>query len=109
MVLRVLAVLVVLAATISALVEAVQTRVPRLLPRWLWVVVIVVVPIIGPLAWFLLGRLRVEGGRSAGPVRRGPVAPDDDPTFLRHLDDEAWVRRNRERREGHPHDEQPTE
>jgi hypothetical protein len=104
---RVVAVLFVLAATISAFIECVQTPVPRLLPRWLWCVVIVVVPVLGPAAWFLTGRVpRTSGG--AGPaVRRGPSAPDDDPTFLRHLDDEAWQRKARERREGGPPEPAP--
>ena len=102
MLLRVAAVLLVLAATISAFVECVQTPVPRLLPRWLWCVVIVVVPVLGPAAWFLAGRVRETGGGGGGrtPSRRGPVAPDDDPSFLRRLDDEAWTRKARERREG---------
>jgi hypothetical protein len=96
-VIRVLAVLLVLAVTITALVECVQTPAPRLLPRWLWFFVVLLLPLIGPAAWFLLGR--VWGGRGMSPARRGPAAPDDDPSFLRQLDDEAWARRARERRE----------
>lgn len=98
--LRVLPVLLVLALTITAIVECVQTPVPRLLPRWLWFVVVVVVPVLGPLAWFALGRLpRPRGTGPSGGTRRGPVAPDDDPSFLRQLEDDAWRRKARERRE----------
>ncbi len=93
-----MAVLLVLALTITALVECVQTPAPRLLPRWLWFIVVLLLPLIGPAAWFLLGR--EWGRRGLAPSRRGPVAPDDDPRFLRELDDEVWKRRARERREG---------
>jgi hypothetical protein len=35
------------------------------------------------------------GGRSFG---RRPVAPDDDPTFLRYLDTQLWEQQQRERK-----------
>ena len=99
--LRVVLVLVVVAMTISATIECAQTRGPRALPRWAWLPIIILVPVIGPVAWFLLGRLR--GGEVGGHTRsrRGPTAPDDDPDFLRRLEDEAWRRRAREHRD-HP-------
>jgi|SRR5680860_619251 len=54
----------------------------RGLPRWVWLVVIVLVPLIGPLLWLFVGR-----GRGTSPVGRSrrTVAPDDDPDFLRSL------------------------
>ena len=55
----------------------------RALPKPAWVVIVVVLPIIGPLLWFLLGRERYGQVRSGG--RSGPVAPDDDPAFLSRL------------------------
>jgi len=48
-----------------------------------WVVIIVVVPFIGALLWFFIGRGRAD----RGSVHRS-VAPDDDPEFLRSLRDE---------------------
>lgn len=50
----------------------------RALPRWLWVVLIVVLPVVGGLLWFLLGR----GGVPVTPSGR-TIGPDDDPEFLR--------------------------
>lgn len=54
----------------------------RALPKPAWVVVVVLLPIIGPLLWFILGRERFGRVRSG---TSGPVAPDDDPAFLSGL------------------------
>jgi hypothetical protein len=58
----------------------------RGLPRGWWIVVILLVPIIGGLLWFIIGRGRAN---RVGPSRGGTVAPDDDVEFLRHLRDDA--------------------
>ena len=66
----------------------------RGLPRPAWVLIILFFPLIGSIAWFLAGRPAkpaTTGG--AWPSVRGfpgrkrprPVAPDDDPDFLRSL------------------------
>ncbi|GEP27645.1 PLDc_N domain-containing protein [Cryobacterium levicorallinum] len=53
----------------------------RGLPRWVWIFVIVLVPLIGPLLWLLVGH-----GRSTPTTRSyRSVAPDDDLDFLRGL------------------------
>jgi hypothetical protein len=60
----------------------------RALPRFLWVLIILFLPIIGPVAWLLAGRPVRSGaaGRPAPrPGRARPVAPDDNPDFLRSL------------------------
>jgi hypothetical protein len=84
----------------------------RLLPKWLWVVVVLLVFLIGPVLYLLVGRPRAEyppgggeGGGSGrrGPGPRGPVAPDDDPEFLRRIDEQSWsarMERLRREREG---------
>lgn len=70
----------------------------RALPRFAWVLIILLLPLVGAGAWFLAGRTRGPGrshpGRSAGtafPRRRSarPVAPDDDPEFLNSLADRS--------------------
>lgn len=72
-------------------------RAPRRLSRAWWVLIIVLLPVAGAVLWFLTGRARPEGGQrgpgrpnggaGGGPRRpRGPIAPDDDPDFLRDLD-----------------------
>ncbi|MDP9797307.1 hypothetical protein J2S43_005819 [Catenuloplanes nepalensis] len=65
----------------------------RRLPRLLWAAVIVLVPVAGPVLWFLAGRARPDEGSEGVPRR--PVAPDDDPDFLRTLDSDK-ARRDRE-------------
>ncbi|WP_308192437.1 PLDc N-terminal domain-containing protein [Gordonia sp. 'Campus'] len=41
----------------------------RLLPRWGWLLVVIVVPIVGTVVWLLFGRPRA---RRRGRARRGP-------------------------------------
>ena len=56
----------------------------RTLPKPLWFLM-VVPPVLGPLAWLLFGRpRRGRGGLSSAPPSR-PIAPDDDEEFLREL------------------------
>ncbi len=52
-----------------------QTR-HRGVPKGAWVAIVILVPVLGGILWFVLGRRR---GGAAGAVRR---APDDDPEFL---------------------------
>jgi len=49
-------------------------------------VVVALLPIVGGVLWLAVGRIRA--GDAAGSVRRGPVAPDDDPEFLSRLNRE---------------------
>ncbi len=66
-----------LVVTVYALVDLTVTddRRIRRLNRVLWVVLIVVLPVIGPAAWLWWGK----GPRS----QARPIAPDDDPRFSR--------------------------
>jgi hypothetical protein len=86
-----------------SLIDAIQSRRDdvRLLPKWLWLIVILVVPLLGAFAWLYAGRPSRASATGSGSVdvRRGPIAPDDDPTFLRTLDDASWSQRMRQRRE----------
>lgn len=83
----------------AALISCLSTEEKiRRMPRWAWVCVIIFVPVIGAVAWFVTGRpvTPAAGGTlsrltrladPAAPARRParPVAPDDDPEFLRSL------------------------
>ena len=80
--LRVLPTLVLLVLTIYALVDCVQTEESRQrnLPKALWLLLILLFPLVGPIAWFLAGRpgpARAVGARTG---RRTRVAPTTTPT-----------------------------
>ncbi len=76
----------------------------RTLPRIVWVIAILLFPVLGALAYFASGRpLRADaGGAAASRWRPGagvaessrpprPLAPDDDPEFLRAMGRQARV------------------
>jgi hypothetical protein len=65
----------------------------RNMPRALWVLVLLFVPLIGPLAYFGWGRPVAAHGGPRRPPR--PASPDDDPDFLRSMNSEQ-ARRDRE-------------
>ena len=80
---------------IYALVDLVQTPDEDVqgLPKLIWVVLIVLIWVIGPAAWLLAGkrgrsllpRLSPRGAGGPGGQAPRPMAPDDDPDFLRGL------------------------
>ena len=104
--LRVLPIVVLLAVYIYALIDLATSPGDevRVLPRPVWLLVILLVPVLGPVSWLVFGRppSRPDGGDGGGGLRDriprpaprppsgyagGPVAPDDDPDFLRKLDE----------------------
>lgn len=83
----------------------------RNLPKLVWLVLVVIVPTVGGLAWLIAGRPSQASARpgstdrrrpwtpadqprprprprSEPPRRSAPRGPDDDPEFLRHLDEQ---------------------
>ena len=91
-----------LALLVYCLIDCIQTDVPRNLSKITWVFVIILVPIVGGIAWLVAGRPEYRASRNvpwpstqtAGfPEYERPrrTAPDDDPAFLagmRASDDE---------------------
>jgi hypothetical protein len=93
--LRILLYAVPLILAVYALVDLVQTDEKDVqgLPKLVWVLLIVLVWVVGPVAWLVAGRKgrglpglppRRTDNPSAGPRGRA-LAPDDDPDFLRGL------------------------
>ncbi len=81
---RALPFVVLLAVTVFALVDAVMTPRQQVARKGWWVTAIVLLPMVGPLAWLVVGRRsRRLPGDPGG--QRPPIAPDDDPDFLRGL------------------------
>jgi hypothetical protein len=89
-----------LAFTVYCLLDVALTESDRVrnLPKATWVPVVLLLPVIGGVVWLLLGRPTGSdlgpGGRRSGrgphPAGRGgprPRGPEDDPRFLRDLDD----------------------
>ncbi|MEO6944693.1 MAG: PLDc N-terminal domain-containing protein [Lacisediminihabitans sp.] len=68
--------------SIYAVIDCAMTdhRRARGIPKPLWVVVILVIPVIGAVLWFIVGK-----DRNAGNAQRRSMAPDDDPAFLKRL------------------------
>lgn len=96
--LRVAGIIVLIAVYIWFVVDVATSPKARVrnLPKAIWLLIVVLVPILGGAIWFLFGRTRpISGGRR---LRRIPTAPDDDPRFLAKLEEDAWRRRMRERR-----------
>ncbi|MEV4459674.1 PLD nuclease N-terminal domain-containing protein [Microbispora sp. NPDC004025] len=65
----------------------------RNLPKFLWVLIVILLADIGALTWLLVGRPRRQhavyaagGGGWAHQSGDVPRGPDDDPEFLRSLD-----------------------
>ncbi|AZK95818.1 MULTISPECIES: PLD nuclease N-terminal domain-containing protein [Streptomyces] len=99
--LRYLPFLLVLALWIYAFIDVLNTpeKEVRNLPKIAWVIIVLLFGevLLGPIAWFVAGRPRRTaayggGGGAFSPGGRrggGWVAPDDNPDFLKSLDDEG--------------------
>jgi hypothetical protein len=116
---RAIPVVLSIALTIFALADCVQSEDEEVrgIPRWAWIILIVLIPWVGPLTWLFVGKDRKWKERAsewstaadpAGGTRRqapgtsphgyaGTSAPDDDLEFLRRLD--ADIRREKRERE----------
>lgn len=83
----VVAVLLMVVLAVYCLIELAQSKSDdvRQLPRGLWAL-IVLIPLLGPVAWLVYGRPNGDRPPPRAPKPRPRViAPDDDPDFLRSL------------------------
>ncbi|GGO89743.1 PLD nuclease N-terminal domain-containing protein [Wenjunlia tyrosinilytica] len=88
---RLLPILLVLGLTIYAFIDCLNTEEDKVrhLPKVAWVLIILLFTIVGPVAWLITGRARTAGGwGGTRPATAGPrfVAPDDNPEFLKSLE-----------------------
>ncbi|MFE7093979.1 PLD nuclease N-terminal domain-containing protein [Streptomyces erythrochromogenes] len=90
--LRYLPFLLILALTIYAFIDCLNTPEEEVkhLPKAMWVIIILLFSIVGPVVWLFAGKKRVaSGGGGRGSRSRGRwVAPDDNPEFLKSLREE---------------------
>ncbi|HLR96017.1 MAG TPA: PLDc N-terminal domain-containing protein [Jiangellaceae bacterium] len=106
---------VALALAVYAAIDCAQTPRDRAkhLPKWAWIILIILIPLAGPAAWLLAGKNRTGGASQPPPP---VVAPDDNPEFLRQLRDideehESMLKdweENLRRREDELRDEDPS-
>ncbi|MBT2441704.1 PLDc_N domain-containing protein [Streptomyces sp. ISL-36] len=88
--LRALIYILPLALTIYAFIDCLNTPEDEAkhLPKVVWVIIILLFWIVGPIVWFAAGKMRrTSVGGGSGTSARW-VAPDDNPDFLKSLKDE---------------------
>ncbi|MEU1081488.1 PLD nuclease N-terminal domain-containing protein [Streptomyces sp. NPDC005908] len=100
--LRVLMFLVPLALSVYAFIDCISTKDEdiRHMPKPLWAILVLLFPLVGSISWLIAGKKRqpADAGGSAwggSGGRRQWVAPDDNPDFLKSLDEDK--NRDRER------------
>ena len=83
--LRILLVVLPLIIQIYCLIDCAQTPQENLrnLPKWGWILIIIVFSLIGSIGYLIAGRAPKRG---FGPgTKRRVLPPDDDPDFLKNL------------------------
>ena len=82
-----LSVIVVAAVIIYAVIDCLMSRAHevRSISKPFWLAVILLLPVLGAILWFLFGRPG-HGPEPKPRAPRRPTAPDDDPEFLRNLE-----------------------
>jgi len=90
---------------VYAIIDVISTdeSVMRNLPKLVWLIIVIFVPVVGPLLWLILGRpqgvsFRPGGENSSSEYRprhppaprpQAPKGPEDSPEFLGQIDDTA--------------------
>ena len=80
---RYLPLIIIAMLMIYCVVEVAQSpgNAVRHMPKWMWAVVVICLPLVGSVLWLLLGRPNRESLGEHNPA----VGPDDDPDFLGRL------------------------
>jgi len=84
---RLLVALLTAGVAVYALVDLVRARADQVqrLPRLIWALLVMTLPLFGGLAYLFLGRADPDALQA--PIgKNGRLAPDDDPDFLATLD-----------------------
>lgn len=73
--------------SIYALVDVVTTPTRRIraLPKWLWMMTVLLLPLVGVALWFGFGRPSRRSHVATTKPDHRVLGPDDDPEFLRSL------------------------
>ncbi|HEY1530628.1 MAG TPA: PLDc N-terminal domain-containing protein [Galbitalea sp.] len=80
---------IALALLIFCLVDAISIYESRIktLNKIAWVFIIILIPILGPILWLLIGKDRSHDRPAERARDARPLAPDDDPVFLKNAAD----------------------
>lgn len=83
---RLLLPFLLVAFSIYTLVDCARTdeTLIRNLPKWAWILIIILIGTLGPIAYWVAGRPKSPHVGRAKPKRR-ILPPDDDPDFLGRL------------------------
>jgi hypothetical protein len=86
--------IILLALWLWAIFDVISTdnTLVRNLPKIVWLLLVIVIPTIGAIAWLLLGRPERAGWRPGTTIERKPpriLGPEDSPQFMSALEDEA--------------------
>lgn len=116
---RLLLVLLAIALTVFAVADWVTRSkewTPGRVNRWLWLAVIVLLPVIGPLVWIIIGLVtRAEANRMPATATPIDLPPDDNPEAISDVANRIVRRQKRTKPEPPPHapgavtDEDPSE
>lgn len=94
-----LAVIALSVITLTDVLRAESDRV-EVMPKTLWVFM-VLIPLFGPIAWYLAGRpAKTDRPRPPGKTKGPAKGPDDDPDFLWKL--EKKMRQSKREQGGEP-------
>ncbi len=98
---RILLVLASIAVTVYAIADWVsrsKTWTPGRINRWVWLAVIIFIPLLGPLAWIITGwvtRAESNRGHYQAPQPQAPMRPDDNPHGVSDVADRIARREKR--------------
>jgi len=84
--------LVLLGLWLFAIFDVISTDAAlcRNLPKFFWLMIVIMLPDIGSIAWLLLGRPELAGfrpGATTMRTTRRPVGPEDAPTYQSRSDE----------------------
>lgn len=94
-----IAVIFLVAIVVYAFIVALRMnprRTPAGINKWVWVIFTLVPPVIGSIIFLVANYVTTArqrptpppAGRGKNPRPQGPIAPDDDPDFLKGLEEE---------------------
>lgn len=96
---RLVLILLAVGLTVFAIADWIarsRTWTPGRVNRWLWLAVIVLLPIVGPLTWIIVGVVaRAEAERNPEPRVEITLRPDDDPSVISDIADRIARRQKR--------------